>query len=210
MQSESHAPVLQGIRPAALQKVVSQDLAEFVSLCICPIGERPHARQLLKHPYFDSIRQNMGALKLGMCTLAKAGGNPAELISGAPGELCLSGPCSLAGDAPSGAHTACMCLCLLASPRLTHASGYWRLLGRLCAPNAIFCFCTKHIHQLTGSAASCGPTPSQWVRPLHVSAVSAELNVRCTAEHEVHEVSNGHHSEELPRPNDGSLSARLR
>ena len=49
--------LLQGVRPAALQKVRSKELAEFVAVCIQPKGERPRARQLLKAPYFDSIRE---------------------------------------------------------------------------------------------------------------------------------------------------------
>jgi len=49
--------VLQGVRPAALQKVSSNELAEFIAVCIQPKGERPRARQLLKAPYFDSIRE---------------------------------------------------------------------------------------------------------------------------------------------------------
>lgn len=46
----------QGIRPAGLQKVNSTQLQEFIQLCISPKDQRPRARQLLKHPYFDSIR----------------------------------------------------------------------------------------------------------------------------------------------------------
>ena len=49
--------MLQGVRPAALQKVSSGELAEFIAVCIQPKGERPRARQLLKAPYFDSIRE---------------------------------------------------------------------------------------------------------------------------------------------------------
>lgn len=48
---------MQGVRPAALQKVRSQELAEFIAVCIRPRNERPRARQLLKAPYFDSIRE---------------------------------------------------------------------------------------------------------------------------------------------------------
>ena len=47
----------QGVRPAALQKVSSSELAEFIAVCIQPKAERPRARQLLKAPYFDSIRE---------------------------------------------------------------------------------------------------------------------------------------------------------
>ncbi|GAB4823146.1 hypothetical protein N2152v2_010192 [Parachlorella kessleri] len=51
-----------GVRPAGLQKVTSQDLADFINLCIASREQRPRARMLLKHPYFDSIRP--------ICTLA--------------------------------------------------------------------------------------------------------------------------------------------
>lgn len=96
--------VLQGIRPASLQKVGDQDLAEFIALCISPIAERPHARQLLKHHYFDAVRRNMGALKLGMSALASAGGSRAELLANGStvGLDALSRPSSTAGDIMSG------------------------------------------------------------------------------------------------------------
>ena len=95
----------QGIRPASLQKVTCQDLAEFIALCISPIVDRPHARQLLKHNYFDSVRHNAGALKLGMCALAPAGGSTAELLATGSAVALhpeLSQPSSVAGDILSG------------------------------------------------------------------------------------------------------------
>lgn len=46
----------QGVRPAGLQKVHNQELADFINLCISPREQRPRSRMLLKHPYFDSIR----------------------------------------------------------------------------------------------------------------------------------------------------------
>ena len=50
------AAVLQGVRPAGLQKVTNQELADFVNLCISARDQRPRSRMLLKHAYFDSIR----------------------------------------------------------------------------------------------------------------------------------------------------------
>jgi WNK lysine deficient protein kinase len=47
-----------GVRPAGLQKVASGELTEFINVCISPRESRPRARQLLKHPYFDSIRRD--------------------------------------------------------------------------------------------------------------------------------------------------------
>lgn len=55
-----HSP-LQGVRPAGLGKVASRELAEFIAVCIRPKEERPRSRQLLKHPYFDSIRERATA-----------------------------------------------------------------------------------------------------------------------------------------------------
>lgn len=46
-----------GVRPAGLSKVPSKELAEFISVCIGPRETRPRSRQLLKHFYFDSIRE---------------------------------------------------------------------------------------------------------------------------------------------------------
>ena len=97
---------MQGVRPASLQKVTCPDLAEFISLCISPSIERPHARQLLKHHYFDAIRHNVGALK--MCALAP-GGQGSELMAAGSAPSCealLSGPSSVAGDVLSGTRLA--------------------------------------------------------------------------------------------------------
>jgi hypothetical protein len=49
--------IAQGVRPAGLGKVSSRELADFIAVCIRPKDERPRSRQLLKHPYFDSIRE---------------------------------------------------------------------------------------------------------------------------------------------------------
>lgn len=44
------------MRPAGLQKVTNQELADFINVCISPRDQRPRSRMLLKHPFFDSIR----------------------------------------------------------------------------------------------------------------------------------------------------------
>ncbi len=49
------------MRPAGLGKVHSRELADFISVCIGPREGRPRSRQLLKHPYFDSIRERASA-----------------------------------------------------------------------------------------------------------------------------------------------------
>jgi serine/threonine protein kinase len=47
----------QGIPPAALSKVSSQSLRDFVTLCINPSpAGRPSALDLLKHEFFDSLK----------------------------------------------------------------------------------------------------------------------------------------------------------
>ncbi len=47
----------QGVRPQCLGKVTSQELAEFIAVCIQPKDQRPRSRHLLKHPYFNSVRE---------------------------------------------------------------------------------------------------------------------------------------------------------
>lgn len=52
-----HHRWVQGIPPAALAKVGSPALQQFISLCIThDRNARPYARELLKHPFFDSLR----------------------------------------------------------------------------------------------------------------------------------------------------------
>jgi serine/threonine protein kinase len=47
----------QGVHPAGLDSVHTPELRQFIELCIDhDAGKRPEARQLLKHPFFDSIR----------------------------------------------------------------------------------------------------------------------------------------------------------
>jgi serine/threonine protein kinase len=47
----------QGVLPAGLEKVKSQELQEFITQCIAHDPDsRPDTRQLLKHPFFESIR----------------------------------------------------------------------------------------------------------------------------------------------------------
>lgn len=77
---------LQGVRPAGLQKVPTLELAEFINVCITARESRPRARQLLKHSYFDSIRQEKcAAYKLQAEALAS--GAAAGFAVGVPGEF---------------------------------------------------------------------------------------------------------------------------
>ena len=66
------------MRPAGLQKVASAELAEFINVCISARESRPRARQLLKHPYFDSIRRDKAlASSRSEAALAAAAGGAA-------------------------------------------------------------------------------------------------------------------------------------
>lgn len=55
---------MQGIRPQALSRVQSKDLADCISYCIQPPSQRPRSRVVLKHHYFDSIRAEHASVKL--------------------------------------------------------------------------------------------------------------------------------------------------
>lgn len=54
--------LLQGIPPAALAKVTSRPLHDFISTCINPDPQkRPEALQLLRHDFFDSLKPGASA-----------------------------------------------------------------------------------------------------------------------------------------------------
>ena len=78
---------MQGIRPQGLQRVTCRELQTVISLCISPRAERPRARQLLKHPYFDTIRQEKVSVKLSVDALAASGSAHSELAAEIAGEL---------------------------------------------------------------------------------------------------------------------------
>jgi WNK lysine deficient protein kinase len=71
--AQIYRKVTLGVRPSSLQKVPEPALAEFINLCIQQRETRPRARQLLKHPYFDSIRQERCNAKLQAEALASTG-----------------------------------------------------------------------------------------------------------------------------------------
>lgn len=62
-------PIMQGIHPQGIEKIQDQELREFVELCILHDPEqRPEARQLLKHSFFDAVRDPASVRKnLGGC-----------------------------------------------------------------------------------------------------------------------------------------------
>ena len=96
-------PPHQGVRPASLQRVADQDLAEFIAKCISPRAERPRARNLLKHPYFDSMRLEKCALKLSADALAAAGRSTADLVAEAAGSFASSSVSRTSSNAGSSA-----------------------------------------------------------------------------------------------------------
>ncbi|KAG2495564.1 hypothetical protein HYH03_006164 [Edaphochlamys debaryana] len=55
--AQIYKKVTQGIPPACLERIASAEMREFIQLCIQPDPhQRPEGRQLLKHPFFESIR----------------------------------------------------------------------------------------------------------------------------------------------------------
>lgn len=84
--AQIYRKVTLGVRPAGLQKVPTLELAEFINVCIGSREGRPRARQLLKHSYFDSIRQEKcAAYKLQADALAS--GTASGFAVGVPGEF---------------------------------------------------------------------------------------------------------------------------
>lgn len=52
--------VSQGVFPESIQKIRTEELRKFIELCIAyDPDQRPEARKLLKHPFFDDVRKNM-------------------------------------------------------------------------------------------------------------------------------------------------------
>lgn len=101
------------MRPAALQKVASPQLAELINVCISPREQRPRSRQLLKHPYFDSIRQAQPMVSSkSEAALLSAGlppgdalccGPPAALGNGHAPPRAAAGAAAQGGEAHPGA-----------------------------------------------------------------------------------------------------------
>lgn len=74
-----------GVRPAGLQNVTNQELADFINVCISPREKRPRSRMLLKHPYFDSIRppcQIGSKSQVGLASIASQLDNLSDYGSG--------------------------------------------------------------------------------------------------------------------------------
>jgi len=71
--AQIYRKVTLGIRPAGLARVPSRELADVISACIAPRARRPRARQLLKHPYFESVRAQLRAEQAAGGAGARAG-----------------------------------------------------------------------------------------------------------------------------------------
>ena len=100
-----------GVRPQGLQKITDRELAEFINTCIAPRPQRPRARQLLKHPYFDTVRQTLAPCKseLSLVTAAAQGHVGIEAARGLAtqstdgGEMVAEGNKQLLGGGGAGA-----------------------------------------------------------------------------------------------------------
>ena len=88
------------MRPKALSRVPSKELAEFISYCIQPRAERPRSRQILKHPYFDSIRAEKCSIKLSAEALGVSSLSQSELCeyANSAGSGSVSRTSSAAGE----------------------------------------------------------------------------------------------------------------
>jgi len=94
-----------GVRPQGLQKVASPELAEFINICIANRPQRPRARQLLKHPYFDTVRQSLAPLKRELLLAAAAGGTSSveaasALVEGGTSTTSISNKSPAEGGEP--------------------------------------------------------------------------------------------------------------
>ncbi|KAK9835569.1 hypothetical protein WJX74_003335 [Apatococcus lobatus] len=110
--AQIYKKVTNGIRPHSLEKVTDPKLRDFINDCITPREKRPRARQLLKHAYFESIRECIrdqkcaNAARSGVDALAPSTSIPeaafAELLPGhhhqPPGSVSRSSS-SAAADA---------------------------------------------------------------------------------------------------------------
>lgn len=74
--AQIYRKVTLGVRPVGLQKVTCRELADFINTCIAPLEQRPRSRQLLKHPYFASIRSTLHPTKSELLLSAASSQNP--------------------------------------------------------------------------------------------------------------------------------------
>ncbi|GIL65885.1 hypothetical protein Vafri_19522 [Volvox africanus] len=85
--AQIYRKVTQGIHPSGLAKVQNTELRAFIELCIQhDPNQRPEARQLLKHPFFESIRAQLSCGGTDKAPVDKAesvtaGNNTPEVFS---------------------------------------------------------------------------------------------------------------------------------
>ena len=90
------------VRPAGLQKVACKELADFINTCIAPLEQRPRSRQLLKHPYFASIRNSLHPSKSDLFLASADHGAGPRSSSAALGRAPTSGGTTNSGGMNSG------------------------------------------------------------------------------------------------------------
>ncbi|KAG2444928.1 hypothetical protein HXX76_001664 [Chlamydomonas incerta] len=77
--AQIYKKVTQGIHPGGLSKVEGQNLREFIQVCIQhDPNQRPEARQLLKHPFFESIRAQLSCGGTDRVPVDRSVGTPEE------------------------------------------------------------------------------------------------------------------------------------
>ncbi|PNW88680.1 hypothetical protein CHLRE_01g040150v5 [Chlamydomonas reinhardtii] len=97
--AQIYKKVVSGTLPASVEKLVSAELRDFVTLCIKhDPATRPEARQLLKHPFFESCRAAAAAAAPGGG--GSSGGAPRLMISPS---MSLSNPGAEAAAAAAAA-----------------------------------------------------------------------------------------------------------
>mmetsp|Transcript_14780 Transcript_14780/g.43429 ORF Transcript_14780/g.43429 Transcript_14780/m.43429 type:complete len:385 (-) Transcript_14780:3083-4237(-) len=78
--------VTTGNKPQALQSVASLSLRELIEQCLAfDPRDRPSARQLLKHAYFEQLRELDSADRRSPSPAIKPGGSPVTAASGSSG-----------------------------------------------------------------------------------------------------------------------------
>ncbi|KAG2448512.1 hypothetical protein HYH02_006403 [Chlamydomonas schloesseri] len=101
--AQIYKKVISGTLPATVEKLASAELRDFVTLCIKhDPATRPEARQLLKHPFFESCRAAAAAAAPGAGG-SSGGSAPRLMISPS---MSLSNPGTEAAAAAAAAMTA--------------------------------------------------------------------------------------------------------
>lgn len=100
--AQIYRKVTMQVRPAGLQKVACQELADFINTCIAPLEQRPRSRQLLKHPYFASIRNSLHPSKSELFLASGGHGSGPRSSSAALGRAPTSGGTTGSGGVHNG------------------------------------------------------------------------------------------------------------